>query len=73
MKQITNDKEYYVIKNRIDELLEVVSDENYETITESIELEFLSELIEEYEHAYYPIATPTRSEKNRNSEEVMMC
>lgn len=59
MKRITNDKEYYAIKNRIDELLEIVSDENYETITESIELEFLSGLIEEYEQLHYPISTPT--------------
>jgi HTH-type transcriptional regulator/antitoxin HigA len=62
MKKITNDTEYYIIKKRIDELLEVVSDENYETIPESIELEFLSELIEEYEKKHYPVSLPTLSE-----------
>ncbi|MDR0835157.1 MAG: hypothetical protein LBN11_01055 [Tannerella sp.] len=46
MKKSTNEKEYNVIKNRIDELLEIVTDENYNSIPESIELEFLSELIE---------------------------
>ncbi|MDR0828874.1 MAG: hypothetical protein LBN95_02020 [Prevotellaceae bacterium] len=60
MKKIANDKEYYVIKNRIDELLEVVSDENYNTIIESIELEFLSGLIEEYEQANFPISAPQK-------------
>ncbi|MDR0866662.1 MAG: helix-turn-helix domain-containing protein [Candidatus Symbiothrix sp.] len=62
MKKITNDKEYDVIKKRIDELLEIVSDENYEMIPESIELEFLSELIEEYEQKYYPVSVPTLAE-----------
>jgi HTH-type transcriptional regulator/antitoxin HigA len=59
MKKITNEKEYNVIKNRIDELLEIVTDENYNSIPESIELEFLSELIEEYENVHYPISMPT--------------
>jgi HTH-type transcriptional regulator/antitoxin HigA len=62
MKKITNDTEYYIIRKRIDELLEVVSDENYETIPESIELEFLSELIDEYEKKYYPVSLPTLAE-----------
>ncbi|GHT69529.1 transcriptional regulator [Bacteroidia bacterium] len=59
MKKITNEKEYNVIKNRIDDLLEIVTDENYNNIPESIELEFLSELIEEYEKIHYPISIPT--------------
>ena len=62
MKHITNDKEYYAITKRIDELLEVVSDENYDTIPEAIELDFLSNLVEEYENKYFPIAVPTLAE-----------
>jgi len=62
MKKIANDKEYYAVKKRIDQLLEIVTDENYEKITESIELEFLSELIEEYEQKYFPVATPSLAE-----------
>ncbi|GHT78282.1 transcriptional regulator [Bacteroidia bacterium] len=58
MKKIGNEKEYNIIKNRIDELLEVVTDDNYNSISESIELEFLSELIEEYEKVHYPISIP---------------
>ncbi|MDR2950134.1 MAG: hypothetical protein LBV71_13115 [Prevotella sp.] len=49
MKSITNDREYQAIVKRIDELLTVVTDENYNTIPEAIELDFLSALVEEYE------------------------
>ena len=62
MKRITNDKEYYAITKRIDELLETVTDENYDTVTESIELEFLAGLVEEYENKYFPIAIPSLAE-----------
>jgi len=62
MRTITNDKEYYAITKRISELLIVVSDENFETIPEAIELTFLSELVEEYEKKYFPISTPSLAE-----------
>jgi HTH-type transcriptional regulator/antitoxin HigA len=58
MKKIANEKEYNVIKNRIDEVLETVTDENYNSIPEAIELEFLSGLIEEYEQVHYPVSVP---------------
>jgi len=58
MKCLTNDREYYAITKRIDELLETVTDENYDTITESIELEFLSGLVEEYENTHFPVSIP---------------
>jgi len=54
MKTITNEKEYNAIVKRINELLEIVTDENYDTIPQAIELDFLSELVEEYERKYYP-------------------
>ncbi|MDR1716535.1 MAG: helix-turn-helix domain-containing protein [Prevotella sp.] len=59
MKSITNDKEYNAIVKRIDELLEIVTDENYNTIPEAIELNFLSDLIEEYEKKHYPVTRPS--------------
>ncbi|MDR3095415.1 MAG: helix-turn-helix domain-containing protein [Bacteroidales bacterium] len=62
MKKITNEKEYNIIKRRMDELLETVTDENYNQIPQSLELEFLSEIIEEYEKVHYPISTPTLAE-----------
>ena len=61
MKHIKNDKEYYAITKRIDELLEIVSDENYNIVTESIELEFLSSLVEEYENKHFPVSQPNAS------------
>ena len=62
MSCITTEREYYAITKRIDELLAIVTDENYNTIPEAIELDFLSELVEEYENKHYPIAIPTLAE-----------
>ena len=62
MNRITNDREYYAITKRIDELLQVVSDDNYDIIPEAIELDFLSDLVEEYENKYYPVSIPTLAE-----------
>jgi len=55
MKSISNEAEYNAIVKRINELLEIVTDENYNIVPEAIELDFLSELVEEYENKYYPI------------------
>ena len=57
MKMINNDKEYNAIVKRINELLEIVTDENYDTVPQAIELDFLSDLVEEYECKYYPETT----------------
>jgi len=57
MKTITTEKEYNAIVKRINELLEIVTDENYDTIPQAIELDFLSNLVEEYESKYYPKTT----------------
>jgi len=62
MNRITNEREYNAITKRIDELLEIVSDNNYNVVPEAIELDFLSDLIEEYENKYYPIDIPTLAE-----------
>jgi HTH-type transcriptional regulator/antitoxin HigA len=62
MNCITNEREYQAISKRIDELLQVVTDENYNIIPEAIELDFLSNLIEEYENKYFPIAIPKYAE-----------
>jgi HTH-type transcriptional regulator/antitoxin HigA len=59
MKSISNEAEYNAIVKRLNELLEIVTDENYSTIPEAIELDFLSALIEEYENRHYPIEQPT--------------
>ena len=59
MNHISNDREYNAITKRVDELLQIVSDDNYDIIPEAIELDFLSDLLEEYENKHYPISIPT--------------
>jgi HTH-type transcriptional regulator/antitoxin HigA len=70
MKRISNSREYEAIKKRIDELLEVVCDENYNLIPEAIELEFLSGLIEDYEQQHFPISMTSSKMKEYESEVV---
>lgn len=65
MKAITNDREYQAITKRIDRLLDIVTDDNYNSIPEAVELDFLSTLIEEYDREHYPIAPPRLSEAIR--------
>ena len=62
MNRITNDREYYAITKRIDELLAIVTDENYNIVPEAIELDFLSDIVEEYENKYFPVSLPTLAE-----------
>jgi HTH-type transcriptional regulator/antitoxin HigA len=58
MKTISNEREYNVIVSRINELLEIVTDENYNSLPQAIELDFLSDIVEEYERKYYPVTSP---------------
>ena len=66
MKTISNEIEYKAIVKRIDELLEIVTDENYNIVPEAIELDFLSELVEEYENKYYPVTPPSMDRKKES-------
>jgi len=59
MKTISNENEYNAIVKRVNELLEVVTDENFDTLPQAIELDFLSDLVEEYESKYYPAMSPS--------------
>ena len=56
MKAITNDREYQAITKRIDRLLDIVTDDNYNSIPEAVELDF---------RKHYPIAPPQLSEAIR--------
>lgn len=62
MRTIKNEKEYNAILHRIDELLQVVTDENWNDIPEAVELDFLSSLVKQYEKVYYPISIPDLTE-----------
>lgn len=61
MAKIT-EQEYGVLLKRIDVLMDIVDEETPPTDPNFIELDVLSELVEEYELEHYPIGTPTLSE-----------
>lgn len=56
---IHNEIQYNAIMKRINELLEVVSDDTLQTNPNYIELDVLSDLVEKYEDLHYPIETPS--------------
>lgn len=56
---IHNEIQYNAIMKRINELLEVVSDDTLQTNPNYIELDLLSDLVEKYEDLHYPIETPS--------------
>lgn len=62
MAKIKTEKEYNVIMERIEELLSIVNNETPIDNKDSIELELLSSLVEEYEDEHYPIGTPSLAE-----------
>lgn len=62
MTKIKTEKEYNVVMERIEELLDVVNNETSIDNKDSIELELLSSLVEEYEDEHYPIGTPSLAE-----------
>lgn len=59
---IKNEIQYKATLERIDQLLEEVTDKTVTTNNSYIELDLLSGLVEEYEEKYYPIATPSLAE-----------
>ena len=59
MAKIKNEQEYKQVMKRIDDLLKVVDDDTPVNDVNYIELDLLSELVEEYEDLHYPISKPT--------------
>ena len=59
MAQIKSEKEYRKLMQRIEQLLEVVDDDTPRDDINYIELDALSDLVEEYEDVHYPISKPT--------------
>ena len=58
MAHIKNETAYRVALQRIDELLPLVNDETPTNDKNYIELDILSDMVEEYEEKHYPIQTP---------------
>jgi HTH-type transcriptional regulator/antitoxin HigA len=62
MAELMNEAQYEAMIERIEELLKVVSNETPETDRYFIELDVISNLVEEYEEKYYPVKMPTLAE-----------
>ena len=59
MAQLKNEAAYKVALQRIDELLPLVNDSTPVDDKNYIELDMISDLVEEYETEHYPIVTPS--------------
>ena len=58
MTETENELQYKASMERIEELLPLVTDETPLTDKNLMELEWLSNLVADYEEAHYPIITP---------------
>lgn len=62
MARINNAKEYQAIMSRIDELFFETDEKTVSNDSRLLELDLLSELVEEYEKEHFPIEKPSLSE-----------
>ena len=62
MAQIKNEQAYRAALKRIDELLPLTGDEVSRDDPNVLELDMLSDMVEEYEEVHYPIGKPTIAE-----------
>ena len=62
MAQLKNETAYRAALGRIDELLSLVNDDTPIEDPHYQELDFISELVEEYENVHYPISRPKLTE-----------
>ena len=58
MAQIKNEAAYRAAMKRVDELLPLVTDNTPTDDANYLELDMLSDMIEEYEDIHYPIGAP---------------
>lgn len=58
-RTVSNEKEYEAIMARIDELVEIVEEDTPKTTKESVELDFLADLVVAYENSHYRIEKPS--------------
>jgi len=62
MAEIKNESQYEAMIERIEELLKVVSNDTHLTDRYFLELDVISNLVEEYEEKYYTVKMPTLPE-----------
>ena len=62
MAEIKDERQYDVLIERIEELLPLISNETPADDRNLVELDIISDLVEEYEEKYYPVEMPTLAE-----------
>ena len=62
MAKIKDENQYQIILKRVEELLDIVTEDTPTNNIDFIELDLLSDLAEEYEIEHYPVEQPTLSE-----------
>ncbi|MDR0829700.1 MAG: hypothetical protein LBN95_06275 [Prevotellaceae bacterium] len=68
MTQIKTKAQYETIIKRIETLMDIVTEETPTTTPEFIELDFLADLVVEYEEEFFPIGKLTYEEKEKEKE-----
>jgi HTH-type transcriptional regulator / antitoxin HigA len=65
MTRIKTEIQYNITVERIEELLQIVGNDTPKDDKYFVELDLLSDLVAEYEEAYYPVSKPTLTETIR--------
>jgi HTH-type transcriptional regulator/antitoxin HigA len=70
MAQIKDERQYQIILKRVEALMDIVTEETPLDDPNSVELDLLADLAEEYEMEHYPIAVPALNDalKTRMNE-----
>lgn len=58
MTKIKTEAQYQSLLKKVDQLMDLVGEDTPPTDTDYIELDILTDLVEEYENVHYPIGTP---------------
>ena len=62
MAKIKDEKQYQIILKRVEELMNIVTEDTSPNDPNFVELDLLADLAEEYEMEHYPVGQPTLSE-----------
>ena len=62
MAELTTENQYEVLLERIEELLPLISNETPASDRNLVELDIISDMVEEYEEKHYPVYIPTLPE-----------
>jgi HTH-type transcriptional regulator/antitoxin HigA len=62
MAKIKNEDQYQIILKRVEELMDIVTEETPSNNLDFVELDLLADLAEEYEMEHYPVEQPLLSD-----------